>query len=457
MMGDGLHQTVGERGIGVQNSGDGVTIIVYAGAAELLLTRKHARKATPTTELQLLRVDLRATTLVGRDEDLAALQAWLASDRPVSVRCVTGRAGAGKTRLAVELCERAERDGWTAGFALYSQFPTFVEGSAGWRWAKPTLVVIDYAAALAGPLRTWLEILARPETQAGGKKLRVLLLERHAERELGWWADLLRPLSFSDPAPDELADPPEPVRLPTLSDVEDRRALLAEAMRLAGEIAGRQPVPKPPPLGANEAFDRRLADDAINNEPLYLMMAGAEAIQTGAAAALALGRVDLAERAASRERARLSHLAAQWGLPEKLVAHVAMCVTLQGGCGAEDALTLVADERRTMDFQETAPAMDIVNQLAEALPAATAEAPSSTARIAPRRSGRERGTGNLPGSGSHAGSKAPLPLSHRRKAHNARDRAWLVRRGHASRTCRRSLRLVRVTETGTTLRMRGNT
>ena len=126
MMGDGLHQTFGERGIGVQVSGDGNTIIVHAGAAELVLTRKHARKATPTTELQLLRVDLRATTLVGRDEDLAALQAWLASDRPVSVRCVTGRAGVGKTRLAVELCERAERDGWTAGFAHHSQFPKFV-------------------------------------------------------------------------------------------------------------------------------------------------------------------------------------------------------------------------------------------------------------------------------------------------------------------------------------------
>lgn len=239
MTGGGLHQIVGERGIGAQISGDGNTIVVYAGAAELVLTRKHARKAKPITELQLLRVDLRATALVGRDGDLAALGTWLASDRPVSVRCITGRAGVGKTRLAVELCEQAERDGWTTGFALYSQFPKFVKGSAGWRWVKPTLVVIDYAAALAGALADLLKILARPETQAGGQKLRVLLLERHAERNLGWWADLIRPVSFSDPGPDELADPPEPVRLPSLNDVADRRALLAETMRLAGQIAGR--------------------------------------------------------------------------------------------------------------------------------------------------------------------------------------------------------------------------
>ncbi len=243
MAGASLQQTVGERGIGVQFRGDDNTVIVYAGASELHLVRKHARKIKqpqPKTELELFRVDLRATTLFGRDADVSNLREWLASDRPVSVRCVTGRAGAGKTRLAIELCDRAESFGWTAGFAQYSQFAKFVESSVSWRWTKPTLVVIDYAAALAGALRTWLEILARPESQSGGQKLRLLLLERHAERDLGWWADLLRSVSFSDPGPDELADPPEPVPLRSLTDVEDRRALLAETMRLAGQIAGRQ-------------------------------------------------------------------------------------------------------------------------------------------------------------------------------------------------------------------------
>jgi hypothetical protein len=178
-------QTVGERGIGVQIGGDGNTVTVYAGATELSLARKHLRHAEPKTELQLFRVDLRATTLVGRERDLLALEAWLASDRLVSVRCITGRAGVGKTRLAIELCEQAERAGWTAGFVQYGQFPEFVKRSGEWRWDKPTLVVIDYAAALARDLRTWLEILARPEAQAGANKLRLrlLLLERHAERD----------------------------------------------------------------------------------------------------------------------------------------------------------------------------------------------------------------------------------------------------------------------------------
>lgn len=160
----------------------------------------------------------------------------------------------------------------------------------------------------------------------------------------------MRVTSFSDPAPADLADPPEPVPLASLGAVEERRALLAEAMRLAGEIEARrqgkdpagQPIPRPPSPGMNADFDRRLGDDTINNEPLYLMMAGAEAIHSNAVKALERSRIELAERAANRERARLNSLARQWDLAEKLLAHFAMCVTLQGGCGAEDALQLVS-------------------------------------------------------------------------------------------------------------------
>ena len=199
MAGASLEQHVGERGIGVQISGDGNTVAVYAGRAELSLARKHLRKAEPKTELQLLRVDLRATTLVGRDAEQSALQDWLASDRRVSVRCVTGRAGSGKTRLAIELCDLTVKAGWTAGFVQHRQFSEFIKYAGEWRWRNDTLVVVDYAAALARDLRAWLEILAQPEAQSGGGNLRLLLLERHAERDLGWWAELLRPVSLPMP------------------------------------------------------------------------------------------------------------------------------------------------------------------------------------------------------------------------------------------------------------------
>jgi hypothetical protein len=100
------------------------------------------------------------------------------------------------------------------------------------------------------------------------------------------------------------------------------------------------------------------------------MMAGVEAVNTDAPAVLALSRTDLAERAANRELARLSRLASGWGMTEKLIVHLAMSVTLQGGCTVEDTLRLVSEEREAMSFPQISPATDIVNRLVEALPKA---------------------------------------------------------------------------------------
>jgi hypothetical protein len=86
----GAWQIVRERGIGVQIIGNENIVTVFAGTAELHLQHKHLRKPEPKNELDLLRVDLRLTTLVGRREDLSALRHWLTSeDRQVSVRCMS--------------------------------------------------------------------------------------------------------------------------------------------------------------------------------------------------------------------------------------------------------------------------------------------------------------------------------------------------------------------------------
>src|SRR3954453_19305897 len=110
----GERQTVGDGSVAIQVAGDNVTISV--GTASLTLARRHRLKAVPTSERELLLTELRGTDLVGRDTDLADLGAWLDEPRPLpSVRCLTGRAGAGKTRLGIEVCEGAEAAGWTAG------------------------------------------------------------------------------------------------------------------------------------------------------------------------------------------------------------------------------------------------------------------------------------------------------------------------------------------------------
>ena len=64
--------------------------------------------------------------------------AWPCDGRPrdISVHCVTGRGGAGKTRLAIELCEWAERAGWSAGFVRQDELDRFHKRHhpSEWRW-----------------------------------------------------------------------------------------------------------------------------------------------------------------------------------------------------------------------------------------------------------------------------------------------------------------------------------
>ena len=202
-------QHIGERGIGVQNNGSKNTVTIYAGAAELVLDLRHKLKAPPETERDLLLTELRATTLVGRAGDLAQLEAWLNTSRFIAARGLTGRAGTGKTRLAIELCERAEAAGWIAGFARQDELRRFFDAKSltAWRWNKPILVVVDYAAASAAILREWLAVLASRRRQANEPSLRLLLLERYAEPGMGWWDQVFKPASMTGRGPDDLLDP----------------------------------------------------------------------------------------------------------------------------------------------------------------------------------------------------------------------------------------------------------
>ena len=114
-----------------------------AGAARLHLVPRHRFKAPPRDLRELLMTELRATDLVGRAEELAPLKLWLGlrrERRDIAVHCLTGQAGAGKTRLAIELCEWAEQQGWSAGFVRQEELERFHQSHhpSEWRWQRPT-------------------------------------------------------------------------------------------------------------------------------------------------------------------------------------------------------------------------------------------------------------------------------------------------------------------------------
>ena len=65
----------------------------------------------------LLYAQARAIPLFGRDEMLQSLETWANSrsaSSPISIRVIVGGGGSGKTRLAMDLCDRLSDAGWRA-------------------------------------------------------------------------------------------------------------------------------------------------------------------------------------------------------------------------------------------------------------------------------------------------------------------------------------------------------
>ncbi len=87
----------------------------------------------------------RSIDLLGRERNLDGLQDWLDRETPISVRVMIGPAGAGKTRLALELCEQAAKADWQAGFVTLDELAHFTDRDDLdlWGWNAPTLVVVD--------------------------------------------------------------------------------------------------------------------------------------------------------------------------------------------------------------------------------------------------------------------------------------------------------------------------
>src|SRR5262249_5468899 len=140
---------------------------------------------------------------------------------------------------------------------------------SAWGWGKPTLIIIDYAAAKARILRDWLVELVQHQ-EASAQPLRLLLLERYAERDQGWWAELTTPHGWAETGLHDLFDPSEPVPLPNIADIQHRRQILESVMAGACRIKGLVKAVGPPTAEEDAEFERRLGDPSLEFSPLHL-------------------------------------------------------------------------------------------------------------------------------------------------------------------------------------------
>ena len=178
----------------------------------------------------------------------------------------------------------------------------------------------------------------------------MLLLERQAQREIGWLAAVFgHGQDDRSRAALSLLDPPEPVELPAIDDMPSRRQIFATL------LARKRADLTAPALGADPEFDRLLRDEKWSGDPLFLMMTGRVAGTVGVKNALALTRTDLATKIAERELDRIGGIAANAGIdtddrrhPGLLARHMAVLATLGQGLSLGDTRALMEEESKRL-------------------------------------------------------------------------------------------------------------
>ncbi|MCY3970026.1 MAG: tetratricopeptide repeat protein [Acidobacteria bacterium] len=361
----------GDRAVIIQVQGSGQKI-VRPDQPHLELTRfeglHRQTRGDPETgrphDIDLIRPFARAIELVGRERDLESLREWLRGDLPVSVRVLTGQAGFGKTRLALELVEDVTARGWSAGFLTRRELTRFLgqTNAATWGWNAPVLAVVDYASASAGDLNALLRQLATHncwnEDGAGRHcPLRLLLLERQATPGAGWWAYTFG--RGDEAVLERMLDPRRPVALQPLAKSSARWEVVERTLRRLGSDID---LPK------DADFARHLTELTWGGTPLFLIMAAVYAARSDFAAALALGADELSLHIAENELSRIRkvvNLDADLGA---LVDHLVAVATLRRGLAGDSAMAVIKEEAAELGYELPLGPAPLRDALAGALP-----------------------------------------------------------------------------------------
>ena len=132
----------------------------------------------PVAERSLARYSTRAVELLGRDEAMARLQAFLDCEGGFAWMQIAGVGGQGKSRLGYELTLRARDQGWRAGLLESgTDLEAFAEVRASWQPGQPHLIVLDYVVGRESQIGPVIQTLARRAGELR-KPVRLLLLER---------------------------------------------------------------------------------------------------------------------------------------------------------------------------------------------------------------------------------------------------------------------------------------
>ncbi|HAT50842.1 MAG TPA: hypothetical protein DCS88_10970, partial [Alphaproteobacteria bacterium] len=329
---------------GIHGSFNQTTTHIYGVShASLKLTLPLRRDPKTLNETQRLVARNQWLTFQGQNTLFADFHNWMENDDPISVRVLHGPGGRGKTRFAIQLCHKvveASANRWSAGLASHDALSLFLAGGRvlGCWWEKPTLVVIDYAASVSDDLKNLLNLILHCRSN-DLPRLRILLLERHADIHHGWVKDLFRHSLDMEHESDALLVDTGVIGLPDMT-LEERLAIFEETLKISQNIVIAE--------GERDILRTQMGQVPWASEPLYLAMAGQLAADMGATAVLSLSQGRVALERSEREGARIQQFADPQNKDQRiLLPHLAAYATLCSGFSQDELRQQVALDETT--------------------------------------------------------------------------------------------------------------
>jgi len=316
---------------------------------------------SPNHLLQLLNPRFRDNPFVGREVELESLWEWLNQEVPASFKIMVGHGGLGKTRIAyrfLELVEERRPGQWYAGVLPEQRCAEALKSDSlrRWRGHRDTLVIIDDASV-------WAEALAKeviPEirdAKPGGVRLRVLLVDRGADANLGWYQTLLDAANLDAPA----LFPCEPLCLAELG-LDDRNALFAKALGVVSKFTSESRVDVDPAIAAQYLKMPEMGD------PLMILIAAMRVHERRDLAVPSWKPEDAVNAISRHERHRVRSLADPT-VSMRMLLHMMAYVTLTGPLTREELLEACEEESANIELHSKKSSLDLADLIeAKALP-----------------------------------------------------------------------------------------
>ncbi|GIG69498.1 hypothetical protein [Phytomonospora endophytica] len=194
---------------------------------DTLLTPPSIPLPAEHSDWQLLLPRYAVVPFQGRDEVRPGLLGWCRGPRAFDLAVITGEGGAGKTRLAAQICAEITAEGWDSGFIADDALLPPPEV------LRPTLLVVDYAEPHAEAVGAFIRAM---NARGHGPPVRLLLVARTDVRDGRWWRDLN---ARSEGLAEHLRPPLAPLNSIPLS-IEERGAHAAAALTAFGAAPGTE-------------------------------------------------------------------------------------------------------------------------------------------------------------------------------------------------------------------------